>query len=90
MQQPDEPGIRELKTMLESLRANLASLAGDSPFVKVGPTLHLFTSIHTLKANDQGNLDKINGAEYYDDAVSVQELERLISAHYRRAQEDQE
>ena len=77
----------ELKNTLKNLRENLAKLAGDSPFVKVGPWLFLFTDIRRIKANEQGRLDILNETEAFGE-VLVQDLENLVSAHYRKAREN--
>jgi hypothetical protein len=77
----------ELKNTLQNLRENLAKLAGDSPFVKVGPWLFLFTDIRRIKANEHGRLDKLNETEFFGE-VLVQDLENLVSAHYRKAREN--
>ena len=81
------------------IQKNLALLEGESPFIDLGGTLHLFTQIHRITATkfsdlgfakiEEGYVSEINGSHAGAD-ITVQDLVRLISAHYRRAQGSQE
>jgi hypothetical protein len=74
-----------------SLRVNLERIMGESPFVRIERRLILFTDVKEILGDEDGNLSEINGRNCFSFAVSAQDLERLVSAHYhRRAQPPQE
>ena len=71
---------------VESLQEKWRQKQQDSPFIRVGKELVLYTDIKTITPNERGQVDKVNGREVYGEECSAQDLADLVEAFSRRDQ----
>lgn len=82
-----EFALRHARTQIASLEAGVTQLTDESPFIRVGQTLYLFSSIQTIVADEGGNVDEINGRNCgLETQLSVTALAGMIAARYNRRQ----
>jgi predicted nuclease with TOPRIM domain len=91
--------LRDREAEVATIKENMALLEGESPFIKLGDVLYLFTQIHRIKPTTEsdavssqtpvGHVKEIND-HFVNANMAVEDLVRLISAHYRRAQGGQD
>lgn len=68
-----------------SLSNALAQLRGESAFVEIGVTRFLISSIHTIEANDRGEIMSVNGVSFrLATVMPAQALEAIVSAYHNR------